>query len=340
MRKANFFFCLFLVSLLLSCEKKVKQDDLVLPASTGKINTISIIIDDVLWNGDVGDSLRKKLAAPVDGLQEEEPLFTINQFSPKIFDSNVRLGRNILVVSKASNAEFKHVMDKYAAPQNVFYITGHNLKEIIETLDLHAATLVSSIKFYEIIENQKISAKALFNDRLIRQKFHVSLQIPNSFSYALVRDRFIWLKKDIPSGNASLLIYQVPISAFKNGEIAENSIRLRDSIGKKYIHGMLDKSAMITEESYYPYVTETQIDERQAFEIRGTWELHNNFMNGPFINYAIKDLKNKRYIIVEGFAYNPSSTKRDMIFELESIIKSIQFLKTQQNEAKIRNKAF
>jgi hypothetical protein len=63
-RKANFFFCLFLISLLLSCTKETKQEDLVLPASTGKINTISFIIDDVLWNGDVGDSLRKKTRCP------------------------------------------------------------------------------------------------------------------------------------------------------------------------------------------------------------------------------------------------------------------------------------
>lgn len=314
---------------MLSCTKEAKQDDLVLPASTGKINTISIIIDDVLWNGDIGDSLRKKLAAPVDGLQEEEPLFTINQYSPKIFDNSVRLGRNIVVISKAPDAEFKHVIDKYAAPQNVFYITGHNLREIIETIDTHAATLVSSIKFYEIIENQKSTAKSLFNDKKIKQKFNISLQLPSNFSYVLVKDNFVWLKKDIPSGNSSLLIYQVPTSAFSNGEIVETAVRLRDSVGKKYIHGMLDKSNMVTEESYYPYVSETKIDERQAYEIRGTWELRNNFMNGPFINYAIKDTNNNRYLIVEGFAYNPSSTKRDMIFELESIIKSLQFLNSK-----------
>lgn len=315
---------------MLSCTKEAKQDDVVLPASEGNINTISIIIDDVLWNGDVGDTLRKKLAAPVDGLQEEEPLFTINQYSPKIFDSSVRLGRNILVVSKAPDAEFKHVIDKYATPQNVFYITGHNLKEIIETIDLHAATLISSIKFYEIIENQKSTAKSLFNDKKIKQKFNIALQIPSSFSYALIKDRFVWLKKDLPSGNSSLLIYQVPFAAFGNGKIVENTVRLRDSVGIRYIHGMMDKSSMVTEESYYPYVSETKIDERQAFEIRGTWELENNFMNGPFINYAVKDPKSKRYIIVEGFVYNPSSTKRDMIFELESIIKSIQFLKPKK----------
>lgn len=326
-RKANFFFGLLLLLVFISCDKTRKQDNLVLSESTGSINSVSVIIDDVLWNGEVGDALRKKLAAPVDGLQDEEPLFTINQYSPKIFNSSVKLGRNIIVVSKSLDPEFKHVMDKFAAPQNVFYITGHNWQDIIATIELHAATLVSSLKFSEIIECQKQHSKALFNDRKINTDFKIALQIPSDFSYALIKPHFFWLKKDIPSGSSSLLLYEVPFSKFKKGSIVENAVRIRDSIGKKYIKGMLNKSPMVTEESYTPYLSETKIDGKVAFEIRGTWELQNNFMNGPFLNYAIADKERKRFIIVEGFVYNPSSTKRDMLFELESIIKSTQFLK-------------
>ncbi|UOK43118.1 MULTISPECIES: DUF4837 family protein [Flavobacterium] len=330
MRKANFFFGLFLVLFLSACEKTAKQGELILPPSTGNINSVSVIIDDVLWNGEIGDELRKKLAAPVDGLQEEEPLFTLNQYSPKIFGGNVKLARNIVIITKSPEPEFKHVMDKYAVPQNIFYISGHNLSEIIETIELHAPALTSSISYSEIIEYQKVNGKTLFDDKKIKQKFNITLQIPNSFSYALMKNKFVWLKKDIPSGNSSLLIYQVPFSSFKKGDAVHNTIRLRDSIGRKYIHGLMDESSMQTEESYYPYVSKTKIDGMTAFETRGTWELQNNFMNGPFLNYVIKDVKNHRYIIVEGFVYNPSSTKRDQIFELESIIKSTQFLNSKR----------
>lgn len=326
MRKANFFFCLFLFLFLTACEKSTKREEVVLPKSTGQINSVSVIIDDALWNGEIGDELRKKLAAPVDGLQEEEPLFTLNQYSPKIFSGNVRLGRNIVIITKGPEPEFKHVLDKYSVPQNIFYISGHNLNEIVQTIELHAQALTSSVSYSEIIENQKATAKDLFNDKKIRQKFNLTLQIPNSFSYALLKNKFVWLKKDIPAGNSSLLIYEVPFSALRKGREVHSTIRLRDSIGKKYIHGLMDKSSMQTEESYYPYVSKTIIDDRPASEMRGTWELQNNIMNGPFLNYVIKDAKNHRYIIAEGFVYNPSGAKRDQIFELESIIKSMQFL--------------
>ena len=50
-------------------------------------------------------------------------------------------------------------------------------------------------------------------------------------------------------------------------------------------------------------------------------------MAGPFVNYAIKDTKNNRYLILEGLTYNPSKSKRDLVFELEAIIQSVKFLK-------------
>ena len=75
MNKALFLF--FLSTLFFfSCDKK---NDIKLRRATGKINTISVIIDDQLWNGEVGDSIRNKFASAVIGLTEEEPLFTINQ---------------------------------------------------------------------------------------------------------------------------------------------------------------------------------------------------------------------------------------------------------------------
>ena len=47
-------------------------------------------------------------------------------------------------------------------------------------------------------------------------------------------------------------------------------------------------------------------------------------MAGPFINYKVKDEKNDRWIIVEGFAFAPSLNKRDYMFELNTIISSFK----------------
>jgi len=66
----------------------------------------------------------------------------------------------------------------------------------------------------------------------------------------------------------------------------------------------------------------------------------NDYMLGPFINYSIIDRTNKRVLVLEGFCYAPSKEKRDLMFELESIIKSVEFLKKKENDCKLENKAF
>lgn len=101
---------------------------------------------------------------------------------------------------------------------------------------------------------------------------------------------------------------------------------MRDSIGNMYVHGQEPGTYMVTEEAYSPYLFMTSFQDKRAFETRGNWEMANDFMGGPFLNYAIRDDKNKCYLIIEGFIYSPSSPKRDLIIELESIIKSVQFL--------------
>lgn len=98
---------------------------------------------------------------------------------------------------------------------------------------------------------------------------------------------------------------------------------MRDSIGNLYISGTEPNTNMITEEAYAPYLSKITLDGKEAYETKGTWELRNDFMAGPFINYAIIDKKYNRILVLEGLCYAPSKEKRDLMHELESIIKSV-----------------
>ena len=46
-------------------------------------------------------------------------------------------------------------------------------------------------------------------------------------------------------------------------------------------------------------------------------------MGGPFVNYLLKDEKSNQWIVVEGFAFAPSVSKREFMFELNSILSTI-----------------
>jgi len=47
-------------------------------------------------------------------------------------------------------------------------------------------------------------------------------------------------------------------------------------------------------------------------------------MAGPFLNYTVVDKANDRLVVFEGFTYAPSVNKRDFVFELEAIAKSLK----------------
>ena len=63
---------------------------------------------------------------------------------------------------------------------------------------------------------------------------------------------------------------------------------------------------------------------KQDYLTKGTWEVKNDFMAGPFVNYMISDTINKRIIVLEGFAFAPSVSKREYMFELNTILNTFK----------------
>lgn len=320
------FLCLLASSFLFfSC----KNENPKLPRiANGKINNIAIIVDDLLWNGEVGDSVRNKFAAPVIGLPQEEPLFTINQYPIKLMEGFMTDSRNIVVIKKGDSDQFSVKKDEYASPQNVFHITGKSVSSILSLIEKTAPQIIKLIHQNEIDQSQRLADKPLLDRDFFMKKFKISLKVPSSYEAILEDSNFIWLKKEIISGNTSVLIYQIPLSAINNNNnIVSNITKMRDSIGKLYIHGKEPNTDMITEEAYAPYFFVVNLDDKLTYETKGTWELRNDFMSGPFINYAIIDKENDRVLVLEGFCYSPSKEKRDLMLELEAIIKTVSVIR-------------
>ena len=325
MNKAHFLFLIILIALTSCNNKKVKTAK----ETYGKTNEVSVIIDDQLWNGEVGDSIRNKFASPVLGLPQEEPVFTLNQYPVKLLEGFMTNSRNIIMIKKESKSLFRIENNEYTNPQVVVHISGQTVQEILDTIQNNDSLIINKIKESEIkVYQEKIKHDSLLDITKIRKKFKVKLNIPIKYKMVARGKKFIWLKKEITSGNLSLIIYQLPLKSIKENTNSLNRItKIRDSIGRIYIHGVVPRARMITDPELSTYISMTKIYNKPTFETKGNWELLNDFMSGPFINYAIIDRPNNRILVIEGFCYAPSKQKRDLIFELEEIIKSVQFLK-------------
>lgn len=296
----------------------------IVPESAGNlINHLSVVASNDQWNGDVGEAIREVLAAPVDGLPQDEPLFSMKQMPPEVFSGFAAKNRTVLKIEKGQSG-LKIEEDRYAKPQKVVVVSGNTNEEIISQLKENAKKIVSEFKKTELTEKQRRIKKSLHEVTTIENNLGVTLNFASAYRIAKEEDKFFWIRKDLTTGSMNLMIYQVPIDAITEGEDAVNQvIKIRDSIGKQHIPGEKEGSYLITEQAYSPFFFKEIVDNKTTFVTKGTWEVKGVIMGGPFINYAIEDKINNRYIIAEGFTFAPSVQKRDFMFELEAIIKSL-----------------
>jgi hypothetical protein len=322
----SIYLVLFSLSLLFSsCNGSGKRDKSLLPDSVGNINALQIVTPNDLWNGAVGEAIRNNFAAPVDGLPQDEPLFSINQMPPDAFTGFARSNRLFLYVVLSDQDKVSLATNEYAQPQKGAIIKATSEEKLIALINENAPKIIASFHDSEIKERQRRTSISLMKNDSLSKIMGVSLQIPSAYRIAKASDSFFWFRKDLKDGTTNILVYEVPISMIKNDSTAvADIIKIRDSIGSKLLP-VEDDGQFITEDAYAPYLFKTEIDKKFAYETKGTWEVKDAWMGGPFINYAVRDEKNNRYLILEGFTYAPSAAKRDLQFELESILSTAKF---------------
>lgn len=319
-------FLLITASLLLvlSC-KDGGSSSQVFFDSTGRINEISVVVNNDLWNGTVGEAVRNVLASPVYGLPQDEPTFNINQIPSHVFSGFVTKNRTVFIVQIGNESATSFNNDVYAKPQRVITVTGKSKQDVINQINENADKIISSFKSIEIFNKQQQIKKSLFNTASIQDQLKLNIEFATAYRIAKNEDKFFWIRRDTNTGDLNLMLYELPHDAIqRNDNIIGQIIKIRDSIGKKYIEGPVEGSYMTTENAYTPFNTETILDNKPTLETKSMWHVHNAVMAGPFINYAIEDKINNRWVVAEGFVYAPSVEKRDLIFEMEAIIKSIK----------------
>lgn len=313
----------FSLILFTSCNNG--KDQRIIPPSNGNINNLLVVVDNLLWDDSVGETIRDIVAAPVPALSQEEPLFSLNQMPPMVFDGFATKNRIILKIEKGGESGTVIKNDVYARPQTVAVISGKTDQEIKDQLEKNGDKIIAAFKKEELKENQRRIRISLMDDKPLEESLGVKLNFQTAYRIAKQDKDFFWIRKDIPTGTMDIMIYEVPLSTIKKGDSTIiDIVRMRDSIGKAQIPGPVEGSYMITEAAYTPYLSETTIDGKPAYETKGIWDVKNAFMSGPFINYAIEDKANNRYVVIEGYVFAPSVEKRNNIFELEAIMKSIK----------------
>ena len=321
------FSILTITLLLSSC---IGTDKKILRQSIGKINKVMVVVKISDWTGDVGAEVRNSFGELMVGLPQPEHVLSVSQVAPNGFSAMMKASRNILIITQTENEAFTVKKNVYADSQTIVYVQAKDDESIIKLLQAHKNDIKNTFIDADVQFTQRIFEKDKIDNSAYKtlRNLGVTFTIPSKFNTVDDTGEFLWLRNHLMSGIAktgsnNILVYALPLG--DESEIADNIVAVRDSIGKKFIPGSDPETMhMITEEAYTPFTFDAIIDGKKAFETRGKWEVKNDFMAGPFLNYTVVDKKNNRLIVFEGFTYAPSVNKRAFVFELEAIAKSMK----------------
>ena len=320
--KLYIFLSIAFILLISSC--KSDSSNAFVPESNGNINALTIVMNQNYWSGDLGEAIKKSLMEPYEGLPFDEPKYDLYHLDPSIFSGFARSGRNIILFQKDTlNQGFRLIKNLWARPQIAALITGEDSEVMKFYFEENLSLLTRAIDENERLEKIRRMSKSLNKDSELNERFGLNLTFPDAYNVVKDTANFIWIEKQVIKGHLNIIAYTLPYNIDLD-RIEERIPEIRDSIGQLYVPGRVPGSYMITERAYLPYYYKTKLNSFDALLTKGTWEVQNDFMAGPYVNYIIKDTTNKRNIVIEGFAFAPSESKRDYMFELNTIITTMK----------------
>lgn len=327
MRVFRLLFTSFLaVVLLYSC----KGDENVLKQTvSGKAGEIIVVTNKVNWESDPGSELRAILAADYPYLPQREPSFTLINIAEKDFSTLFQIHRNIILLKvdpQYTEAKMVTQEDIWAAPQTVITICAPNEQEAAAFIEKKKDLIYNTMSQAErnrVIRNSK-RYEELELRKLVTEDYGGSPYFPKGYSLKKKAEDFIWISYETTYTNQGIFIYKIPYKDTSSISL-DNLIAARNEVMERNVPGMLDNSYMVTSKEQTPGLNWMKYKNRDFAEIRGLWEVQNDFMGGPFVAHAFYDKDSKNIIVLEGFVYAPRYDKRNYLRQVESILYSFDW---------------
>ena len=317
------FFILMLLWLSFSCDDGANKKSAYVPESSGNINHVTVVMPEKDWKASIGEKVKSELQEIYEGLPLDEPQFSLVYMNSKAFTGFARQNRNIIWFRKDSLEGFRLSQNQFARPQILATITGIDTESqafyFQENTELLKQTLIEN----ERKENLRRIMKSPTTENTLSTRFGIELTYPSAYKTFKDTTNFVWIQKEVRKGHLNLIAYTLKENILE-GSFNERILNIRDSIGEAYVPGRLEGSYQITERAFRPYFYRAIVDGKQAYLTKGTWEVANDFMAGPFVNYMIQDTLKNRILVLEGFVFAPTASKRDYMFELNTIINTLK----------------
>lgn len=294
----------------------------------GRPYELIVVCPQQQWTGEVGDTLRAVLTAPVPYLNQTEPLFDVLRVREQDFRNMIADHRNVLkIVEDPSLTEASTAVeyDLTAAPQIVLTLQGPDDKSLVDYLSTHREQLVyalekaerdRAVKFAEAFDNPAVQTA-------VERNFGVEMTVPKGYTLAADQKDFLWARYEYPTASQGFFIYTYPYKGPQSLS-PEALLAARNQFAAR-IPGPSDGSYMTTSDAFPPEYRMFRLEGRLWCELRGFWDVAGDFMGGPFVSYSTVDTATGRVFTLDCYVYSPKLHKRNFMRGVEHLLYMIRF---------------
>lgn len=323
---------------LSSCSQEQRKKAL-LPNISGKAGEVIVVIGQNDWEGAVGTVLRDSLTCDFPQLPQREPLFTLVNVPQSAFGSMFQIHRNIIIINISKDVTEPGVVyrnDVWAAPQTVIRVNAPDSETAVEILKENNTTIVGMLEEAErdrMIRNaRKYEQQGIAP--VVTEMVGGSPHFPSGYRIKKKTDNFIWVTYDPEYVSQGIFIYKYPVVKGQDmmssqSLLTENSLMLMDNVP-----GMFENTYMTMSSFAPPTIKYMKYRGLKFAEIRGLWEVHNDYMGGPFVTHVFYSPDGEYMIGLEGFVYAPKFDKRHYLRQVESIIYSFEWATPKEDTKK------
>lgn len=298
--------------------------------TAGENYDVVVVCLDEAWRGDLSYAVCDLLEAPTPGLTRPQGLFNIvKQVAPDKASNIDRMYGNLLVINintAVTEPSFSVEKNVYARPQTVVIITAPT----VTSAKAFVTTAADAIR--EVLEDgeRKKSngyyaqrpAEELMADFKATTGF--DMLIPQGFFKATTADKSLtWYLRDYPTKAQYIFTYE---SAYTDPEDMTPKwlmMSLDNKLSSITSKGAVGSYLGVNEQAPV-YATIVERGGREWVELRGWWEVNNDFMGGPFVSFSSVDEADDKILTIMFALYAPEDPQRNLLRELEHLFYTLK----------------
>lgn len=317
-----------------SCSEEKKRKAL-LPHISGKAGEVIIVIDKNAWEGSVGITLRDTLAADCPFLPQAEPLYNLVDVAPSGFGSMFQVHRNIIMVNiskEVTEPGIVYRQDVWASPQCVISVNAPDNETAVALIKGNSQNIITTLEQAErdrVIRNAKQYEELAIAPE-VTKILGGSPHFPSGYQIKSRTSDFIWVTYAPQYTQQSILAFKYPVVEGEDMMSRESLMTNINAMLQKNVPGMFDNTYMTIAPVITPSLKYMKYKGLDFAELRGLWDVHNDYMGGPFVAHAFYSKDGKDVIVLLAFVYAPKYDKRHYLRQIESVLYSFEWAKDEK----------